>query len=119
MFIYNTIPHTATGYTSFEFMYGHRASLPTALTAQSKPYYTYDNYAQELKRLRATQKLAKKHIREAKQKAKYYADKNTNTKTFRVRDKVLLHDEARRGRSKILEASWSIPNNRKNFICEL
>ncbi|KAL6259375.1 hypothetical protein P5V15_009293 [Pogonomyrmex californicus] len=70
MFTYNTTPHTATGYISFELMYGHRATLPPALTAPPKPY-TYNNYAQELReRLRATQKLAKEHIREAKQKAK-------------------------------------------------
>ncbi|KAL6260816.1 hypothetical protein P5V15_008342 [Pogonomyrmex californicus] len=47
MFTYNVTPHTATGYTPFELMYGHRASLPTALTVSPKPYYTYDNYAQE------------------------------------------------------------------------
>ncbi|KAL6264195.1 hypothetical protein P5V15_004276 [Pogonomyrmex californicus] len=62
-----------------------------------------------IKRLRATQKLAKEHIREAKQKAKNYADKNTNTKTFKVGDKVLLHEAVRRERLKKLEAPWIGP----------
>jgi len=45
MFTYNTTPHTATAYTPFELIYGHRATLPTALSP--KPTYTYDDYAEE------------------------------------------------------------------------
>jgi len=60
MFAYNTTPHTATAYTPFELIYGHQATLPTALSLPPKPTYTYDNYAEELKqRLRATQQVTK------------------------------------------------------------
>jgi len=45
MFTYNTIPHTDTGFTLFELTYGHQAILPTALTKQPKPTYSYDDYA--------------------------------------------------------------------------
>jgi len=49
-----TTPHTATGYTPFELVYGYRADLLIALTKPPKPIYNYDDYAQELKeRLRA------------------------------------------------------------------
>jgi len=45
MFAYNTTPHTATSYTSFELTYGDQAELPTALTTPPKPTYNYDDYA--------------------------------------------------------------------------
>jgi len=110
MFTYNTTPHTATVYTPFELIYGHRATLPTALSLP-KPTYMYDDYAEKLKRrLRATQQVAKSHISEAKIKAKIYADQDTNTKTFKIGDKVFLQDETlRRGRSKKLKAPWTGP----------
>jgi len=79
MFTYNTTPHTATAYTPFELIYGHRATPPTALSLPPKSTYTYDDYAQLKQRLRVTQQLAKTHLNEAKIKAKTYADKNTNS----------------------------------------
>jgi len=43
-------------------------------------------------------------------KAKIYADQDTNTRTFKIGEKVLLKDETlRRGRSKKLEAPWTGP----------
>lgn len=67
MFTYNTTPHTATGYTLFELMYGHQATLPSTLLRSRKSTYTYDDYAQELKeRLRATQQIARNHIKKRK-----------------------------------------------------
>jgi len=48
-----------------------------------------------------------------------YADKDINLKTFKIGDKVLLQDETlRRGRSKKLDAQWTIPR-RKNIRCQL
>ncbi|KAM0730356.1 Retrovirus-related Pol polyprotein from transposon 412 [Formica fusca] len=111
MFTYNTTPHTATGYTPFELVYGHQADLPTALTRPPKPTYNYNDYAQELKeRLRATNQLAKEHVKEEKIKAKQQYDKNTRKIKFKVGDKVLVYDETlRRGRSKKLESLWIGP----------
>ncbi|KAM0735324.1 Transposon Ty3-I Gag-Pol polyprotein [Formica fusca] len=111
MFTYNTTPHTATGFTPFELVYGHQAILPTALTTPPKPTYTYDNYVQELKeRIRATNQIAKKHVREEKIKVKEQYDKRAKQTTFKVGDKVLLHDETvQRGRSKKLDSLWIGP----------
>jgi len=54
--------------------------------------------------------VAKSRINEAKIKAKTYADQDTNIKTFKIGDKVLLQDETlRRGRLKKLEAPWTGP----------
>jgi len=64
MFTYNITPHTATGFTPFELMYGHQAILPTALTKQPKQTYFYEDYAQELReKIRATNQLAKEHLK--------------------------------------------------------
>jgi len=111
MFTYNTTPHTATGYTPFELIYGRQADLPTALTKPPKPTYNYDDYAQELKeRLRATNQLAREHVKDEKIKAKLQYDKNTKEISFKVGDKVLVFDETlRRGRSKKLESLWTGP----------
>jgi len=111
MFTYNTTPHSATGFTPFELTYGHQAILPTALTKPPKPTYSYDDYAQELReRLRATNQLARDHLKQEKFKAKRQHDRSANEKTFKVGDKVLLYDETvRRGRSKKLESQWVGP----------
>ncbi|EFN66432.1 Retrovirus-related Pol polyprotein from transposon 412, partial [Camponotus floridanus] len=108
IFTYNTTPHT--GYTPFELIYEHQAEIPTALTKPPKPTYNYDDYAQELKeRLRATNQLAKEHLKEEKFKAKKY-DKSTKEVHFKIGDKVLIYDETlRRGRSKKLESLWTGP----------
>ena len=110
MFTYNTTPHTATGFTPFELVYGHRATLPTTLSQPPKPTYSDDDYAQELKeKLRASQQVAKEHLKNEKIKAKENY-KKTKTTTFKVGDKVLLHDETvRRGRSKKLDSLWIGP----------
>jgi len=90
MFTYNTTPHTATGYTPFELVYGHQAEIPTALTKPPKPTYNYD-YAQELKeRLRATNQLPKEHIKEEKFKAKKQSDKSTKQTQLKVGEKGLV-----------------------------
>jgi len=111
MFTYNTTPHTATGFTPFELMYGHQATLPTALTKQPKLTYAYEDYAQELReRIRATNQLAKEHLKQQKERAKQQHDKEINKRTFKIGDKVLLYDETvRRGRSKKLESQWVGP----------
>ena len=112
MFAYNTTPHTATGFTPFELVYGHRAILPTALTKPPKPTYSYEDYAQELKeRLRATSQIARENAIQAKNQAKIQYDKNVKKESFRVGDKVLLYDETvRRGRSKKLDSQWTGPH---------
>lgn len=111
MFAYNTTPHTVTGYTPFELIFGHRATLPTALAQPPRLTYTYDNYVSELReKLRAAHKIAKSNAQEEKVKAKQYYDKRANQVTFQEGDKVLLYDETlRRGRSKKLETLWCGP----------
>jgi len=49
-------------------------------------------------------------LNEAKIRAKTYAVKDINLKTFKIGDKILLQDETlRQGRSKKLDAQWTGP----------
>jgi len=83
--------YPAPGFTPFELTYGHQVILPTALTKQPKPTYSYDDYAQELReRIRATNQLAKDHLKQEKAKLQY--DKSVNRRTFKVGGKVQLYD---------------------------
>lgn len=67
IFTFNTTPHTTTGYTPFKLVYGHVTILPLALANPSKSFYTYDDYAQELKqRLRTSNQIAKEHLKKEK-----------------------------------------------------
>ncbi|KAM0731592.1 Retrovirus-related Pol polyprotein from transposon 412 [Formica fusca] len=73
--------------------------------------YTYDDYAQELKeKLRASQQVAKEHLKNEKIKTKENYDKKTKEIKLKVGEKILLYDETvRRGRSKKLDSLWSGP----------
>jgi hypothetical protein len=111
MFTYNTTPHSTTGFTPFELVYGHRPDLPTALTRPPKLTYSYEDYAKELReRIRAANQIARENTKDEKAKSKLQFDKKSKKATFKVGDKVLLYDETiRRGRSKKLDSQWVGP----------
>ncbi|XP_011881639.1 PREDICTED: uncharacterized protein LOC105569628 [Vollenhovia emeryi] len=72
-------------YTAHELIYGHQATLPTALTQPPRPTYSYDDYAQELReRMRATQQAAKEQVIIEKEKEKAQYDKRTKNVEFNV-----------------------------------
>lgn len=111
-FVFNTTPHTATGFTPHELMFGRKPNIPGVL--QKEPpdvQYSYDNYVKELKsRLQSSYELAKGNLIAKKERSKEYHDKNINVPLFAVGDKVLLHDEkVRRGRSLKLSPPWIGP----------
>ena len=111
MFTYNTTPHTATGFTPYELVYGKAASLPTALKNPPKQTYNYEDYAQQTReRIRTTNEAAREQLQGTKEKAKKEYDKKTREVEFKVGDKVWLFDESvRRGRSKKLDNKWVGP----------
>jgi len=74
-------------------MCGHQADLSTAMTKLPKPIYNYDDYVQELKKmLKATNRLAREHIKDEKIKAKLQRDKKAKEVTFKIDDEVLVYD---------------------------
>lgn len=112
VFAYNTTPHSATGFTPFELMFGRIANLPGYL--QKPPEcvnYNLDSYVQELKqRLQHSYAIAKERLETAKRKSKDYYDKQIHIPKFQVGDLVLLqHESPRKNRSRKLGPSWIGP----------
>lgn len=111
-FVFNTTPHTATGFTPHELLFGRKPNIPGVL--QKEPpdvQYTYDNYIRELQsRLQSSYQTARINLKSQKERSKEYHDRNVNMPLFSVGDKVLLHDEKiRRGRSAKLSPPWIGP----------
>jgi hypothetical protein len=111
-FVFNTTPHTSTGFTPHELMFGRKPNIPGILQKEAPGVlYTYDNYIKELQsRLQSSYELAKSSLIAKKERSKEQHDKTVNIPLFSVGDKVLLHDERiRRGRSLKLSPPWIGP----------
>jgi hypothetical protein len=107
-FVFNTTPHTATGYTPQELLFGRKPNIPGILQSEpAETQYTYDNYVKELQsRLQSSYQTAKANLELQKELSKEYHDRKVNTPLFTVADKVVLQDlKVRRGRS----AKLSLP----------
>ena len=112
IYAFNTTPHTATGYTPFELLFGRKPPLPNFMNEKaSLNYSTYDDYVNEVKqRLQIVHQLASDKINNKKLNEKDHYDQKCVKYTFKIGDKVLLYDESvRRGRSKKLESPWVGP----------
>ena len=110
--MFNTTPHTATGFTPHELLFGRKPNIPGILYREPpETQYTYDNYVKELQsRLQSSYQTARASLNSQKQRSKEYHDRNVNTPLFAIGDKVLLHDEkVRRGRSAKLSPPWTGP----------
>jgi len=111
-FVFNTTPHTATGFTPHELMFGRKPNIPGLLQKEPpETQYAYDSYIKELQcRLQSSYQAARVNLESQKERSKEYYDRNVNTPLFTVGDKVLLHDEKiRRGRSAKLSPPFIGP----------
>jgi hypothetical protein len=90
MFTYNTMNHSATGYTPYELVFGHKFTLPSALKDTPGPQYNYDDYASELSRLQPAHQMAKENLISSKTKSKEYYGQKTETFALHAGDRVLL-----------------------------
>ena len=79
-FVFNTTPHTATGYTPHELLFGRKPNIPGMLQKESpETQYTYDKYIKELQsRLQSSYQVARARL-EHKERSKDYHDRNVNT----------------------------------------
>lgn len=96
MHSYNNTPHSTTGYTPQELMFGFTAELPVSLTNKPRPTYNYDNYVSELRfRLQHTHQIARPNLTERMHNNKKYYDKKVNMPEFKEGDQVLLREQKR------------------------
>jgi hypothetical protein len=94
MFCHNSTVHSATKYQPYELVYGNPVAIPSSLLKEPEPRYNYEDYQFEIKKqLQESHAIAKKHLIEAKHKAKAQYDKNANNRIFEVGQKVLLQDK--------------------------
>jgi hypothetical protein len=108
--VYNVTTHRATGYTSFELLFGYRARVPSSLQDHPTARYNYD-YASELRGwMQAAHAIARDRLLESKTRSKRDYDRKIVQIGVKVGDRVLLFDESvRRGWSKKLSAQWIGP----------
>lgn len=111
MFTYNTTPHTATGHTPFNLLFGYEAKLPSAITRKPQPLYNYDDYVLNLRsKMQEIREFAKSNIGKSKIKAKQNYDRHSNVKVFCVGDQVLMKTEAiKQGLCRKLHPLWNGP----------
>ena len=98
VFSYNITPHTDTGYSPYELIFGKVANLPNEEILQSdNKIYNIDDYAKEVKfRLIEANKKAQELITNAKIKRKQVYDKNINPINIDIGDLVYLKNENRK-----------------------
>ena len=111
-FVFNTTPHTSTGFTPHELLFRRKPNIPGVLQRElPDTQYTYDNYVKELQsRLQSSYQTARSNLESHKERSKEYYDRSVNTPLFVMGDKVLLPDErVRRCRSAKLSPPWIGP----------
>lgn len=88
---YNTSQHEGHKFTPYELIFGKIARLPSYELSYADNAVTYNDYVGNLSRkLFEIQNIARENLIEAKWKSKYYYDKKSNHKTFKVGDNVWL-----------------------------
>ena len=90
--ITNIIEHEGHKLTPYELIFGRLARLPSSEPLEPKEQsLTYNDYITKLnKQLYNIQNIARENLVEAKYKSKYYYDKRTNLKEFKIGDSVWL-----------------------------
>jgi hypothetical protein len=111
-FVFNTTPHSSTGFTPHELLFGRKPNIPGIMQREPPEIrYNYDSSVQELQsRLQSCYEIARSNLKAKKERSKEYYDRNINVPLF-AGQKVLLHNEyVRRGRSAKLSHPlyWSV-----------
>jgi len=71
-FVFNTTPHTATGFTPHELMFGRKPNIPGLLQKEApETQYAYDSYIKELQsRLQSSYQAARVNLQSKKERSK-------------------------------------------------
>lgn len=93
-FAYNNTVHTETKYCPFELVFGKLSHIPSNLVENIDPLYNFHDYPYELKyRIQTGCHEARNNLLESKTKRKQKFDKNCNSVSYNIGDKVLLVNE--------------------------
>jgi len=111
VYVYNTTVRTTTAYSPFEFVYGFKSEVPSALRETPSVQYNYDNYLTELMgRMQSAHEIARQKLILSKEKIKEYYEKGSEKCEIQVGQKILPFDETvRRGWSKKLTPQYVGP----------
>lgn len=105
-FCYNTTPHTSSGFTPYELVYGQKPMIPSSIH-RAPTCTNFDDYDKELKhRLQSAWRIAMDHIDQSKETSKGHYDKNSRPKEFKIGDQVLYRNQTRSGK---LDQLWDGP----------
>lgn len=97
VFVVNTSINRSTGYTPHELLYGYKLEIPTNVKKKPEPIYAYDDYVAQLRfKLQSAHEIARQTIIATKTQNKKYYDRNTKDITYKVGDKILIKDHARK-----------------------
>jgi hypothetical protein len=71
-FVFNTTPHSSTGFTPHELLFGRKPNIPGILQKETPEIqYTYDNYVKELQdRLQSSYEIARSNLQVQKEKSR-------------------------------------------------
>ena len=106
IFSYNTSVHEATGFTPHELVFGRKATFPSEFAKQEVPR-TFVQYLDQLfTTITTTQTTAAANLEQAKEKSKFYYDKNVNPRKFNVNDDVYLLREPKTSK---FDSNWTGP----------
>lgn len=93
---YNNTPHSTTGVSPHELVYGFTNEIPTKIIRNQSPVYNYENYSEELRiRLSHAHRLAKQKCDEAKRKHESQWNKAARPITINIGDKVFVRNKTK------------------------
>jgi hypothetical protein len=84
--VFNTTPHSSTGFTPHKLLFGRKPNIPGILQKETPEIrYNYESYVQELhSRLQSCYEVARSNLKSKNEKSKEYYDRNTNDPLFAI-----------------------------------
>ena len=103
IYAYNTTPHKSTGFTPYYLLFGRDPRLPIdSMLGTAEPSSdTPECISVHQQRIQEAYEVARKHLNQAAEKRKRYADRNARDLPLKLGARVYYKQRGIRGRSKI------------------
>lgn len=99
VFSFNSAVHESTQYQPYELVYGNPVSMSSVFQRKLEPFYTYENYAFEMKqKMQSANEIARENLIVNKRKTKLYYDRTQRVQNIHIGEKVLIIDHARKNK---------------------